>query len=138
VVITGSSAGIGKETARDLASRNATIIFACRDQSKTNTVINELLNQSRNPNLVFMKLNLSDSDSIREFSEEFHKKYDRLNILINNAGIGNTELVLDKEGHELNFKTNHLGHFLLTHLLLDLMVATPKGRIINVSSELHR
>ena len=84
-----------------------------------------------------MKLELSNYDSVRDFSVTFHKKYDKLNILINNAGIAYPNVHLDKEGHDLCFKTNHMGHFLLTHLLMDLIVSTKKSRVINVSSSLH-
>ena len=85
-----------------------------------------------------MRLNLSDFDSVRNFSKEFHDRYTKLNILINNAGIIGAPGLLDSEGHDLILKTNHLGHFLLTVLLMDLIVETPESRVINVSSTLHK
>ena len=72
-----------------------------------------------------MSLNLSDFDSVRRFSEEFHQKYSKLNQLINNAGIAAPGVKLNEQGEELTLKTNHLGHFLLTNLLMDLIISTP-------------
>lgn len=74
---------------------------------------------------------------MRQFSEEFHKKYTKINILINNAGVGFPFIRKDADGHDLTFKTNHMGPFLLTSLLMDLIISTKKSRIINVSSKLH-
>ena len=71
-----------------------------------------------------MKLELTDFDSVREFSVKSHQKYNKLNMLINNAGIANPNVHFDDEGHDLNFKTNHMGHFLLTNLLMDLIIST--------------
>ena len=71
-----------------------------------------------------MKLELSDFDSVREFSVKFHQKYNKLDMLINNAGIGFPNVHFDDEGHDLNFKTNPMGHFLLTNLLMDLIIST--------------
>ena len=124
IVITGCSAGIGKETAREIAKRNATVVFACRDEAKTLKIIDQFKEETKNQRLFFMRLDLQNYDSVREFSVAFHKKFDRLNMLINNAGIAYPNVHLDKEGHDLCFKTNHMGHFLLTNLLMDLIIAT--------------
>lgn len=84
-----------------------------------------------------MKLDLQNYDSIKNFSTEFHKNYKKLNVLVNNAGVAFLRPQIDQDGHDLNFKTNHMGHFLLTNLLMDLIISTKKSRVINVSSGAH-
>jgi len=138
IIITGCSSGIGKETARTLAYMSATIIFACRSQAKTVPVLEEIQKESKNPNLVFIKLDLSDLKSIKEFVQEFTSRYQKLDILINNAGVNATERKLTKDGFELTFGTNHLGHFYLTSLLLDLLKRSVPSRVINLSSSMHK
>ncbi len=122
VIVTGSNTGIGKETARVLAGMNATVILACRDAIKTNLVMEELKENTKNKNIEFVKLDLSDLKSVKEFSDEFHKKYEKLDILVNNAGVmGIPERKLTKDGFEMQFGTNVIGHFYLTQLLTDLL-----------------
>lgn len=137
IIVTGANSGIGKETTRVLAKTNATIILACRDATKAIPVVEELKTESQNNNLIFMKLDLSDLKSIEEFAKEFKSKYQRLDVLLNNAGLFNGERVFTKDGFEMTFGTNHLGPFYLTILLLDIIKKSAPSRIVNVSSDLN-
>ena len=134
VIVTGSNQGIGKETAFGLAKLGATVILACRDATKTAVTVDEIKQKTNNNKVEFMKLDLSDLKSIRNFSQEFKKRYSKLNILVNNAGLLSTERKVTKDGFELVFGTNHLGHFYLTTLLLDTIKQSAPSRIVNVSS----
>lgn len=140
VIITGSSDGIGMQAANELAKMGATIIFACRDENKTQRAIAKIRRATNNSKLRYMHIDLENSASIKKFADEFMANYQKLDILINNAGISlkDRERKLTSEGHELHFAVNYLGHFHLTRLLLSTMKATPSSRIINVSSELHK
>lgn len=126
VIVTGANTGCGYETAKQLASQGATVILACRDQGKGERAAAEIKGS-------FMKLELSNLDSVRSFATAFLEKYSRLDTLINNAGVMCCPLTRTKEGFELQFATNHLGHFLLTMLLKDVLEKS-KGRVIALSS----
>ncbi|EGR29528.1 short chain dehydrogenase reductase family protein, putative, partial [Ichthyophthirius multifiliis] len=129
--------GIGLETAKALAKQGAKIILACRDENRGKNA-ELLVNQIREKSAHFMKLDLSDLSQIRLFVNEFKQKYDRLDVLLNNAGLMSpSERLLTKDGFEIQFGTNHLGHFLLTNLLLDLLKKTQNSRVVNVSSMAH-
>jgi retinol dehydrogenase 12 len=128
-VITGANTGIGKITAKQLASRGAHVILACRSRAKTEPVLAEL-----GPEAEFVELDLADFASVRRAAEAILAKNIPLHGLINNAGLvtrGTT-----KDGFELIFGTNHLGHYLLTRLLLPKLEAT-HGRVVNVASTAH-
>ncbi|XP_055038329.2 retinol dehydrogenase 12 isoform X1 [Misgurnus anguillicaudatus] len=137
VIITGANTGIGKETARDLAKRGARVIMACRDLEKAEAARKELIEDSGNQNIVVNKLDLSDTKSIRAFAEVINKEEKKVNILINNAGIMMCPYSKTTNGFEMQFGVNHLGHFLLTYLLLDLIKKSVPARIINVASVAH-
>ncbi|XP_035511778.1 retinol dehydrogenase 12, like isoform X1 [Morone saxatilis] len=137
VVITGANTGIGKETAIDLAKRGAKVIMACRDMERAQAAVKEVVESSGNENIVCMKLDLSDSKSIREFAEAINKAEPKLNILINNAGVMVCPYGKTADGFEMQIGVNHMGHFLLTHLLIDLIKRSAPARIINVSSMAH-
>uniref|UniRef100_UPI0037E933C6 retinol dehydrogenase 12-like n=1 Tax=Semicossyphus pulcher TaxID=241346 RepID=UPI0037E933C6 len=137
VVITGANTGIGKETAIDLAKRGAKIIMACRDPERGQAAVKEVIETSANENIVYMKLDLADSKSIREFAEAINKDEPKLNILINNAGVMVCPYGKTADGFEMQIGVNHMGHFLLTHLLIDLIKKSAPARIVTVSSMAH-
>lgn len=136
VIITGSNTGIGKAAAHELAKRGGKIYFACRDEERGMKALNEIKNATKNEELYFLKLDLGSLQSVRDFSKKFHELESRLDILINNAGVF-SPLNRTSDGFEMNFGVNHLGHFLLTNLLLDLLKASAPSRIIVVSSSMH-
>lgn len=135
VVVTGSNTGIGLETARVLLKQNALVVFACRDIEKAQHAISAL---PPSYNTDTIHLDLSNVRSIREFARTFSARYDKLDILINNAGVMATPYLKTSDGFELQFGVNYLGHFLLTNLLLENLEAAPAGRVVNVSSMGHR
>ena len=148
VIVTGCTAGIGKETARDLYGRGARVIMACRNQKKAQTVTTEIFNSFKNVDgstvgeLVNYTLDLSSMNSIRGFCKEILEKEENIDILINNAGIiqdVNKNQLLTEDGFDLTIGTNHLGPFLLTSLLLEKLSESKHkpARIINVASRAY-
>jgi len=145
-IITGANTGIGYETAKDFAARNAHVILACRNKEKGENAVNRIKEEvtKSDPNIKledikieFMELDLSSLNSVRNFVKEFKSRDLPLHLLINNAGIMNTPYGKTQDGFEQQFGTNHLGHFLLTNLLLDDIKKSAPARIINVSSSAH-
>ena len=137
-IITGSNSGIGKETVIGLARMGASIVMVVRNQERGEKARAEIVKQSGNDSVDLIICDLSSMDSIRRFVEEFKKKYDRLDVLINNAGASFSKREVASEGFERNFAVNYLGPFLLTHELLDLLKSSAPSRIINVSSGLAK
>ena len=139
VIITGANTGIGLETAVDLAKRNARVILACRSVERGETAAVEVRKRSGNDNVVFVQLDLASLDSVRKFSTKILEEEPQIDILINNAGVmALPERRLTKDGFEMQFGTNHLGHFLLTNLLLDRIKEAPSARIVNVGALLYK
>ena len=138
VIVTGSSSGLGYETAKVLANKNATVIVAVRNEVKGNAAVENIKAENPNTDIQVMLLDLSNLESIHKFTENFKKKFNKLDLLINNAGVMNPPYTKTKDGFELQFGTNHLGHFALTGLLIDLIKKTPSSRIVNVSSTAHK
>jgi retinol dehydrogenase-12 len=136
VIVTGSSEGIGKETALQLLKDEATVIFACRDEKKTLAIISKIENQDQKSRAIFMKLDLSDFDSVKKFIEQFRSKFDQLDILINNAGALFKKFERTINGIESTMQVNTFGPMLLTQGLIDL-VHKSNGRVINVSSKIY-
>lgn len=137
VVITGGNTGIGKITALELASRGGRVIIACRDGTKGASAVSEIRRASGNDEVFFKSLDLGSKQSIEEFSEKLLAEESRLDILILNAGVMFTAHSTTKDGFELQFGVNHLGHFLLTHLLLDRLKESAPSRVVVVSSLAH-
>ncbi|MBB3113722.1 NAD(P)-dependent dehydrogenase (short-subunit alcohol dehydrogenase family) [Paenibacillus phyllosphaerae] len=139
IIVTGANSGLGLEASTVLSAKGAKIIMAVRDLEKGKAAVSEIIHKHKKANVELMQLDLSDFNSIHKFSEEFHAKYSNLHILINNAGIMYPKYrEITKQGFETHFGTNHLGHFLLTGLMLDLLKNTPQSRVVTQSSALHK
>lgn len=138
VIVTGANTGIGREVALELAKRDAKVIMACRDMKKCEETRQSIVIDTRNKYVYCRKCDLASQESIRTFVEQFKKEFDKLHILINNAGVMRCPKSYTKEGIEMQLGVNHIGHFLLTNLLLDALKASAPSRIVNVSSAAHR
>ncbi|XP_038193544.1 retinol dehydrogenase 11 isoform X2 [Arvicola amphibius] len=136
-IVTGANTGIGKETARDLAQRGARVYLACRDVQKGERVASEIQATTGNNQVLVRKLDLADTKSIRAFAKEFLAEEKHLHILINNAGVMMCPYSKTADGFEMHIGVNHLGHFLLTHLLLGKLKESAPSRVVNVSSLAH-
>ncbi|CAN7940846.1 unnamed protein product, partial [Ixodes hexagonus] len=138
VIITGGNSGIGKETAKDLARRKARVIIACRNLDKARKAAREILEDSQQ-HVIIKHLDLASFKSVREFANDITTTESRLDVLINNAGIGNTseEPELTEDKCEPCFQANYLGHFLLTVSLAGLLKSSAPSRVVNVSSHVH-
>lgn len=137
-IVTGANSGIGWDTAVAFAEKGATVIMACRNLEKGQAALDQLKTEVPGADVELMQLDLASLDSVRAFAETFDAKYDRLDLLINNAGIMMVPYAQTADGFESQFGTNHLGHFALTGRLLDRLLATPGSRVVNVSSTGHR
>ena len=137
-IVTGANSGIGCETARALAHKGGAVIMACRDLAKATTAAGTIQVENPAGSVVVMQLDLGDLDSVDAFVAEFKDRYDRLDLLINNAGIMHPPYGQTKQGFESQFGVNHLGHYALTGQLLDLIMSTGGARIVTVSSMAHR
>lgn len=137
VLITGANSGIGKATAVALAKMGAKVVMMTRLKERGEIARQEVIATSGNSDIDLMQCDLADMASIRSFAAEFHSKYEQLDVLINNAGIYVAERQETADGFEYQIGVNHLGHFLLTHLLMDLLKKSAPARIINVSSGAH-
>ncbi len=138
VLITGANSGIGFEAARVLAQKGARIILACRNQEKTQTAMERVRQDSPDAQLEFLPLDLADLASVRKCVAGFQERFDRLDLLINNAGVMIPPYSKTKDGFELQIGVNHLGHFAFTALLFETIRKTPDSRIVIVSSGAHR
>jgi len=137
-IITGANSGIGKATAIGLAKMNATIVMICRSKERGEEAQKEIIELTGNKKVDLLLCDLSSQESIRKFVSEFKSKYQKLHILINNAGVMLSKRGVSVDGFEMNFAVNHLAPFLLTNLLLDALKNSAPSRIINVSSAAHR
>ncbi len=139
-LITGANSGIGLEAARMLAARGAHVILACRNSNKAEDAMRVIANampKNRLASLEFLPLDLSSLASVREAAARFNACHATLDLLINNAGVMWLPHLFTADGHEMQFGTNHLGHFALTGLVIDRLLATPGSRVVTVSSVAH-
>lgn len=137
VIITGANTGIGKETAKVLSAKGGRIILACRDMKKCEEAKTEIEYDTVNQQIICKELDLASLSSIHKFADDVNKNERFVDILINNAGIMRCPKMITKDGFEMQLGVNHLGHFLLTHLLLDKIKKSSPSRIINISSLAH-
>ncbi len=137
-IITGANSGLGLETAKTFARLGARIILAVRNLDKGQTAKQEILNESPEATIEVMQLDLSDLESVRAFTEAFTSRFDSLDLLVNNAGVMTPPYAKTKDGFELQFGSNHLGHFALTGRLLPLLLRTENSRVVTLSSLAHR
>ncbi len=137
VLVTGANSGLGLEICRVMASKGAQVIMACRNAEKASPALAEIRQLHPGADVKAMILDLAHQQSIREFWKRFRTENERLDILINNAGVLGPPFTRTIDGYELQMGTNHFGHFTLTGMLLEMILATPDSRIVTVSSSAH-
>jgi NAD(P)-dependent dehydrogenase (short-subunit alcohol dehydrogenase family) len=139
-VVTGANSGLGHVTARELARRGAHVVLACRSEARGTEAGDRLVTEVPGADVEFARLDLGDLDSVRGFAAAYgpgRQGHDRLDLLINNAGVMATPFGHTVDGFETQFGVNHLGHFALTGLLLPTLLGTPGARVVSVSSTMH-
>lgn len=137
-LITGATSGIGLESARALAAQGATVVLSGRDPGRGDAALAEVRRTVPDAKLDLMLADLTSLASVRKLAADFKAKYSRLDVLLNNAGLIIDRRKVTTDGFEATFATNHLSHFLLTNLLLDMLTSSGAARVVNVSSEAHR
>jgi NAD(P)-dependent dehydrogenase (short-subunit alcohol dehydrogenase family) len=137
VVITGANSGIGYEAALNLAKHGAKVVLACRSQEKARAAAAEIDAAYPGATAQVMELDLSSLASVRAFADAFHNQHRQLHLLCNNAGVMAIPYRRTADGFEMQFGTNHLGHFALTGMLMDLLLGTAGARVVTVSSGMH-
>ncbi len=136
-IVTGANSGLGYESSRALARKGATVIMACRNPNKAESAKAQILAEIPNAQLHLMALDLAKLASVHAFVEAFRSQYDRLDILLNNAGVMAIPQATTEDGFEMQMAVNYYGHFVLTARLFDLIVNRPHSRIVNLSSLLQ-
>ncbi|MFQ6393350.1 SDR family NAD(P)-dependent oxidoreductase [Nocardia sp. KC 131] len=137
-VVTGANSGLGFETARALAARGASVVLAVRDMDKGKHAAGRIADAVPGADTTVQQLDLTSLESVRNAAEQLRSAYSTIDLLVNNAGVMYTPRQTTSDGFELQFGTNHLGHFALTGLLLDRMLPVPGSRVVTVSSVGHR
>lgn len=137
MLVTGANAGIGKVTARELAKMGATVVMVARSRERGTAALAEVKAASGNNRVDLLLADLSSQASIRQLADDFRAKYDHLHVLVNNAGAYFMKRQETVDGLEMTFALNHLGYFMLTLLLLDMLKASAPARIVNVTSGAH-
>ncbi|MFE7843463.1 oxidoreductase [Streptomyces sp. NPDC057474] len=136
-VVTGANSGIGYVAARELARRGAHVVLACRGAERGAAALGRMSSEVPDGSVELIRLDLGDLASVRDFAEAYRHASDRLDLLVNNAGVMAVAQGRTADGFETQFGTNHLGHFALTGLLLPMLLATPGARVVTVSSSMH-
>lgn len=141
-VVTGANTGVGLETARGLAREGFSVVMCARDGDKGRAAVEDVRHSTGNARVTLLALDLGSLASVRAAADELHARHDRIDVLVNNAGVIMGERRLTEDGFEATFGVNHLGHFLFTRLVLDLLksavAAAGEARVVNVSSSVHR
>ena len=137
-IVTGANSGLGLVTARELARKGARVVLACRSTAKGDAARRSIEDVAPSAELVVEKLDLASLDSVRSFAERMRADHDALDLLINNAGVMATPRRQTADGFELQFGTNHLGHFALTGLLIDRLEGREESRVVTMSSAMHK
>src|SRR5213593_2363028 len=137
-LVTGANSGIGKATALGLARMGGTVVMACRDATRGEAARQDIMRESGNPRVFLEIVDLASEASTRSLAEAFRRKYPRLDVLINNAGVYTSHREVTMDGLERQFEVNYLSGFLLTQLLLELLKKSAPSRVVNVSSSAHR
>ncbi len=138
IIVTGANSGIGYEAALGFARKQARVVLACRSMEKAAAAAAQITAANPRAAVEIMELDLSDLKSVRAFADAFRGKHQALHVLCNNAGVMAIPYRKTADGFEMQFGTNHLGHFALTGLLLDLLLASEASRVVTVSSGVHR
>ena len=138
VMVTGATSGIGQVSALALAKKGATVVAVGRNPQKLERTLGDIKRESGHENVHGLLADLSSMTQIRALADAFKQQFDRLDVLLNNAGAIFSDRRESVDGYELTFATNHLNYFLLTNLLLDVLRASAPARIVNVSSDAHR
>src|SRR5215813_3842049 len=136
-LVTGANSGIGKVTAKVLAAGGATVIMVCRNRGKGEAARGEIVKETRNENIDLLIVDFSDLGQIRNLAADVKAKYPRLDTLVNNAGTYFSKRTITADGYETTFAVNHLGYFLLTVELLDLLKSSAPTRIVNVGGDAY-
>lgn len=136
-LVTGGNAGIGLATAVGLAQQGAHVVIVSRNRERGETAVTQIKQAANNDAVDLFVADLSSQAQIRRLADEFKQRYDRLDVLVNNAGIIPRSRQVTEDGCEMQLAVNHLAYFLLTNLLLDLLKASAPARIVNVSSQVH-
>jgi NAD(P)-dependent dehydrogenase (short-subunit alcohol dehydrogenase family) len=137
-LVTGATSGIGRAAANSLAQQGATVVLLSRNPAKCAQVAAEMQTATGNQDIAFIAADLSSLAAVRAAAAEFRQRYSRLDVLLNNAGVSPSRRRESVDGYEYTLALNHLGHFLLTNLLLDLLIASAPARIVSTSSSIYK
>jgi NAD(P)-dependent dehydrogenase (short-subunit alcohol dehydrogenase family) len=137
-IVTGGTAGIGEVTARELAHHGATVVIIARSAERGAATVERIQAATGNPQVAFLQADLSAREQTFQVAEQFKQRYDRLDVLVNNAGAAYSQRQESPDGIEMTFALNHLSYYRLTNQLLDILKASAPARVVNVSSRAHQ